>query len=124
MSDNSGIEDASWYEVSQADPRVVALYARHYSSKKNGKTRSDWLRLGISGPAETMTLLTTDGRAVFGWGKQEYRADRETGVNCFVFRNEGPCLSSRLILEAESLAWRRWPSERLFTHVDPTAVRR
>jgi hypothetical protein len=30
-------------------------------------------------------------------------------VNCAVFRNEGPVLSSDLILEAEELAWGRWP---------------
>ena len=37
-----------------------------------------------------------------------------------MFRNEGPILSSTLILEAEQLAWRRWPGTRIYTYVcDP-----
>jgi hypothetical protein len=42
---------------------------------------------------------------------------------CSIFRNEGPLRSSDLILEAEQLAWRRWPGQRLFTYVWPAKVK-
>jgi hypothetical protein len=69
-----------------------------------------------------MVLLTTDGRALFVWRK--FRSDDgQEGINCAIFRNEGPKLSSGLILEAEPLAWRRWPGERLYTYVNPKKVK-
>lgn len=49
--------------------------------------------------------------------------DLYSGVCAAVFRNESPVLSSALILEAEQHAWARWPGERLYTYVDPGAVR-
>ena len=65
-----------------------------------------------------MTLITATGDALFVWLKNRVeRYDKQVGVNCTVFRNEGPVLSSDLILEAEELAWQRWPGERLFTYV-------
>lgn len=111
----------AWYEVSQQDPRVVALYARHYSSKKNGKRTADWLANGIAGPGETMTLLTPCGRAMFLWRRVLLRDDEQTGIECSVFRNEGAGISSQLIDEASALAIARW-NERLFTYVDPVSV--
>ena len=51
------------------------------------------------------------------------RYDGQQGVCCALFRNEGPHLSSALILEAEGLAWSRWPGERSFTYVDAAEVR-
>lgn len=118
-------ELGNWYEVSQCDPRVVALYRRHYSSQKiNHGVPIDYCRLGIAGPGQSFVLLTTDGRAVFGWIKN-IRDDGQTGINCFVFRNEGNTLSSSLIIEADSLAFDRWPDERRhFTFVDPIKTER
>lgn len=54
-----------WAAVRDSDPRVVDLYMRHYSAKRSNKSRESRLRSGITGPAETMTLLTLDGRAVW-----------------------------------------------------------
>jgi hypothetical protein len=113
----------SWYGASRRDPRVVGLYSRHYSSAKNNKTVAHWLATGITAPGETITLLTADGSALFVWLKQKYVDNDQTGVNCAVFRNEGSELSSNLILEAEQIAWERWAGERLYTYVDPGAVR-
>lgn len=73
------------------------------------------------GPGEKLVLITPWEDAVFGWRKA-IRADGQTGVECSLFRNESPILSSELILEAERLAWQRWPGERLFTYVDPRKV--
>jgi hypothetical protein len=39
------------------------------------------------------------------------------------FRNEGNTLSSKLILDAEEIAWRRWPGQRLYTYVNPRGIR-
>lgn len=112
-----------WYGASKTDHRVVALYARHYSSAKGGKTVSDWLRHGITPPGESIVLLTPEAGALFVWVKN-IRDDGQSGVNCAVFRNELPdrYLSSDLILQAEPFAWTEWPGERLFTYVDPVAV--
>lgn len=129
-----------WVPVRDADPRVVALYRRHYSANLRKNHRS-----GIAGPSERVILLTTDAKALFVWRiirppmermSQFVRPDprrarkglalgeqtlgyshAETGIMCTVFRNEGPILSSLLIREAVDLAWDRWPGQRLFTYV-------
>jgi len=114
----------NWYGASKRDPRVVSLYSRHYSSKKNGKKIKDWLSFGITAPGDPIVLLTPEGSALFVWVKQMFRQDGETGINCSVFRNEAPELyrSSELIQEAEIIAWGKWPGERLFTHIDGRIV--
>lgn len=117
------ISGMNWYPSTKFDPRVVGLYARHYSSKVNGGTIPGWLRCGVAAPGESMTLMTTDCSALFLWLKQEYRADDQYGVNCAIFRNEGNRLSSDLIREAAVLAWSRWPGERLYTFVDPKEIK-
>jgi hypothetical protein len=108
----------NWFGVKQTNRQAVELYSRHYSSIKSGKSRIDWITHGIAPPGETITLLTGDGSALFVWVKQKYRLDNQSGVMCSVFRNEGDYLSSELIKDAESIAWDRWPRERLFTFVD------
>ena len=115
--------EMNWYGVKQNDFRVVNLYSMHYSSERSSAGRTKWLRHGITGPGETMTLITSDARALFLWIKQVDRDDGQKGVNCGVFRNIGQQQSSTLILEAMDLAWQRWPNERLFTYVDPGRVK-
>jgi hypothetical protein len=112
-----------WYKVSRRDPRAVGLYSRHYSAKKNGKGKSEWLAFGITAPGEGQKVyMTSDCSALFVWNRQKYRKDKQTGIECAVFRNEGEELSSALILEAEQIAWEQWPGERLYTFVDPSEV--
>ena len=115
------IEGASLFHVPDCDPRIVSLYSRHYSSKKNGKTTQEWLRYGIAGPGEHLILLTIDSLALFGWIKN-IRDDGQTGINCFIFRNEGRLQSSTLINEACRLAWNKWPRQRLWTYVNPKEI--
>lgn len=69
-----------------------------------------------------MVLLTPDALALFVWRKF-ISDDRQTGVNCAVFRNEGAGLSSDLIRAAVEMAWERWPGERLYTYIDPQKTR-
>ncbi len=82
---------------------------------KNGKR--------IIGPGETILLIGKDNKALFAWKKQKYSQDGQTGVNCCIFRNEGNELSSDLILQAEQIAWQRWPGERLFTYVNAGKIK-
>jgi len=111
--------DGAWLAVPDGDARARALYLRHYSARhyRDGRRRTLF-----AGPGEKMVLITQECDALFVWRKF-IPADGQQGVNCAVFRNEGPRLSSELILEAEQLAWQRWPGERLYTYVAPSKVR-
>ena len=48
------------------------------------------------GPGEKLVLLGHDDRALFVW-RRFISMDRQEGVCCSVFRNEGPALSSTLV---------------------------
>lgn len=45
--------------------------------------------------------MTVDCRALFAWRKFIDKSGQQ-GVNCSIFRNEGPELSSELIIEADA----------------------
>jgi hypothetical protein len=117
--------DGLWFAVRRADPRAFGLYRRHYSAEKNMRWRQRG-NTNVAGPGEQLVLLTGTCDALFVWTRNTTeRLDGQIGVNCAVFRNEGPLLSSDLIREADALAWQRWPDQlRHFTYVDPTAIRR
>lgn len=93
------------------------LADRHYSRETRGSKQ-------FVGAGEKIVLLSPDGKAVFAWlrSKPEYRLDHIDGVNCTIFRNESPVLSSKLILEAEKFARQRWPGLKLFTYVNKEKV--
>jgi len=113
---------ATWLPIRDADPRGLALYRRHYSAAP----RRNWsLSRAFAGNGEKLVLLTPDCRALFVWRFQMVTdtIPPQHGVNCAVFRNEGPRLSSDLICEAATLAWQRWPGERLYTFVNAAKVR-
>jgi hypothetical protein len=95
------------------------LADRHYSRKTPGS------RSGFVGPGEKLVLLAADGRALFVWlhSDPRLRGDKINGINCTIFRNEGPYLSSELILEAERHAREKWPSLKLFTYVNPKKIK-
>ncbi len=124
----------SWLSVSDKDPRAIGLYRRHYSAAQNrskprqrasalsGRSR----RGSIAGTGDYLALLTAPCNALFVWKRYPggiSRDGKQRGVNCSVFRNEGPILSSTLIREACDLAWSRWPGQRLYTYVWDAKVR-
>ncbi len=112
--------DGVWFPVRDGDPRVRDMLNRHYSAIRYRDGRRP---LKAVGPGEYMLLMTIDSRAVFAWVRNTVeRRDKQDGIYCSLFRNEGPCLSSDLIREACSMAWRRWPGQRLFTYVDAAQV--
>lgn len=113
------IPAAHWYGIKDGDPRGRWMLNRHYSARHYKDGRRPKLFVG---PGEKMVLMTQDGLALFVWRKF-ISDDGQEGVNCAVFRNEGPLLSSELILEAEQLAWQRWPGERLYTYVNPKKIK-
>jgi hypothetical protein len=115
-----------WLPVRDGDPRARALYLRHYSANPAARrlrdARGNYAQ--FVGPGEYIALLTVDCRTLFVWRKEDFRLDDQVGVNCAIFRNEGPTLSSELIREASALAWVKWPGERPFTFVDELKTRR
>jgi len=108
-----------WIPVKDGDDRARGIYLRHYSARKY---RDGRLRRLFVGPGEKIVLLTIECDALFIWRKF-ISDDNQEGVNCAVFRNEGTKLSSDLILEAEELAWNRWPGERLYTYINDGKVK-
>lgn len=120
-----GIDIGTWVQVKDGHHRFADLYRRHYSCYQYADQRRSQggyrNRNLVLGPGEKMALLTPDWTAAFGWRKFIDKSG-QTGINCAFFRNESSQLSSYLILEAEKLAWQRWPNERLYTYVNATAI--
>lgn len=116
-----------WIGAKDGDEAAAALYRRHYSAYQYADGRRNLVgyrnRFLICGPGEKMLLMTPALDALFVWRKFIDKCPGQTGVNCAVFRNESNALSSALILAAEEIAWQRWPNERLYTYVKPTAIR-
>ena len=121
-----GLIQSVWLPAKDGDTRAYDLYRKHYSFYEYADGRRDDPsnpnRRLIVGPGEKMVMLTAEADALWVWRKF-INARGDTGVNCAVFRNESRHRSSDLILAAEKLAWIRWPGERLYTYVNPDAVR-
>jgi hypothetical protein len=110
-----------WVQARDADPDARRLYHRHYSRRVYADGRNP---KKFVGPGEHIVLLTPECDAVFVWRKfLDDAQPKQLGVNCAIFRNEGPTLASRLILAAELFAHERWPGERLYTYVNADKVR-
>jgi hypothetical protein len=109
-----------WHVVKDGDPAGLRLYEQHYSAHQY---RDGRIRKLFCGPGYKIVLLTKEGDALFVWRKFVDDSGQE-GVNCAIFRNStcGRLRSSDLILEAERVAWCRWPGERLYTYVDPRKI--
>jgi hypothetical protein len=108
-----------WCESRDGDDGARAIYDRHYSRYHYVDGRKPKLFVG---PGEKLVMVTETGDALFVWRKF-IDASGQHGVNNAVFRNESAVISSLLILDAEEIAHRRWPGERLYTYVDPRRIR-
>lgn len=108
-----------WLEARDGDDYCRSIFDRHYSRYRYADGREPKLFVG---PGEKCVLISNDGTALFVWRKF-INGDGQQGVNCAAFRNEGNILSSTLILDAEEIAWNRWPGERLYTYVSTTKLR-
>ncbi|MBB2973963.1 hypothetical protein [Mesorhizobium sp. RMAD-H1] len=108
-----------WIEVRDGNDTGRALFDRHYSRYRYADGRKPKLYVG---PGEKMVLLTGCAQALFVWRKFK-TMDRQAGVNCAIFRNEGAGLSSELISAADHLADQRWAGVRHYTYVNPFKIR-
>lgn len=102
--------------VGKFDPESVMLADRHCSRQKIGTNQ-------FMPPGQTIVLRNAEGTAVFGWLWQEKRDDNQSGYNCSIFRNESARLSSDIIAEAEAAAFSEWGPSRLFTYINPLALK-
>ena len=108
-----------WTEVLDGDNTARDIFNNHYSRYFYKDGRQPKLFVG---PGQKMVLLTPEADALFVWRKF-LSGDGNKGVNCAIFRNESSRRSSELIEEACQKAWDRWPAERLYTYVNPRAIR-
>ena len=113
---------ATWVPILDGDPLAAAMYDRHYSSERSRDRRLARGTLYFVGPSQRIVLMTPCRRALWAWRKHRHRADDQVGVECSIFRNEGPGRASDLVRAADAIADQRWPLERHFTFVDPTKV--
>lgn len=113
------IGDGVWLEVRDGNHTARAIFDRHYSRYvyKDGRNQDRFV-----GPGERMVLMTLKADALLIWRKF-ISMDSQDGVNCAVYRNESKALASELLLAGMAAAWTRWPGERLYTYVNPRAVR-
>lgn len=111
-----------WHLSWCADPRLAALADRHYSRKTVGSAQ-------FAPPGPKVCLITESGDAGWvTWCTQHPDAEwlRDAWC-CSFFRNEGPALSSDLILEAVAAtgaAWGEAPAGGMVTMIDAGKVRR
>ena len=114
-----------WWLTKDGDTDCLRLYNRHYSAHKY---RDERIRRLFGGPGEKVVLRTEDGRALFVWRRfTDACIDRRTekpqaGINCAVFRNEGPTQGSSLIRQADAIADCIWPDRRHYTYVNATRI--
>jgi hypothetical protein len=107
-----------WWVTKDGDLDCLDLYERHYSAYEYKDQRERKLFVG---PGEKLVLRTEAGDAMFVW-RSFIDGSGECGVNCAVFRNEGPYQSSELIRQADRIADCFWPCRRHYTYVNAKAI--
>jgi len=108
-----------WIVGLDGEPELRTMYNRHYSAYKYKDGRDPLLFVG---PGEKLVLTTPKRDALWVWRK--FIDDSgQAGINCAVFRNESPLLSSDLIREADAIADHCWPSARHYTYVRAKAIK-
>lgn len=102
------------------------MYQRHYSHRDYADGRDVFQCLG---PGNKFALRTWDCDAIWGWRKfrddciDARTGERQQGVNCAFFRNEGAHRSSELVRQADAIADALWTDRRHYTYVDAKKVR-
>lgn len=112
-------DDVYWVQVRDGNVIALKIFERHYSKYTYKDGRKPKLFVG---PGEKIVLIGKKCDALFVWRKFK-SADGQEGVNCSVFRNESSILSSVLLEQAEQVAKRKWPDDRLFTYVNPRKIK-
>src|SRR6185436_16207717 len=114
-------ETGPWRLTSKRDLRAAALADRHYSRRTIGSDQ-------FMPPGRTLVFMTEDADVVWGthWPNAELSLDGMDCWRCTIFRNEGPLLSSALILEAmdrTAETWTERPADGWLTFVRIDKVR-
>lgn len=114
-----------WWLTKDGDLDCLELYERHYSAHRYADGRERQLFVG---PGEKVVLRTAAGDACFVWRRfvddciDRRTGERQSGVNCAVFRNESAHRSSDLIRQADAIADCLWADRRHYTYVDSAKV--
>lgn len=109
-----------WIVTTRSDEAVRALRTRHYSTLgSTGRT--------VGPPGRVVVLRTEDGLA--GWithyPAPELALDGLDALRCSMFRNEGPLLSSMLVLAAMRVSEEALgvaPADGWLTYVEPGKI--
>jgi hypothetical protein len=115
-----------WWLTKDGDRACLELYERHYSAHRY---RDGRIRKLFCGPGENVVLRTESGDAFFVWRKflddciDQRTGERQAGINCAAFRNEGANRSSDLVRQADAIADCLWPDRRHYTYVNATRVK-
>jgi len=115
-------DNVDWVRVKDGNKTAFDIFTRHYTFRK-WRRRNGLNGKRMAGPGETIVMISKNNDALFIWKKQKYSQDGQIGINCVVFRNESKILSSVLLQQAEIIAWKKWPGERLFTYVNSLKIR-
>jgi len=108
----------NWIEIKDGNPIALELFSRHYSKRHYLDKR---VSKRFVGPGERIVLLSRCNKALLVWKKFRSK-DNQIGICCSVFRNESMELSSSLLLEAESFAFKKWDASRFYTYVNPKKI--
>ena len=114
-----------WWLTTDQDVTLLAMHARHYPKRHY---RDGRIVYQCMGPGEKVPLRTEACDAIWGWRKfiddciDERTGERQQGINCAFFRNEGLTLSSDLVRQADAIADCLWVDRRHYTYIDPTRV--
>jgi hypothetical protein len=110
-----------WRLSFRADPRARALADRHYPRRRVGAKQ-------FVAPGRPVVLLTTNADALWVVVEQKFCDHDWPGAwMCSAFRNEGPTLSSELIVQAMAATRSELsepPAAGLITFINPRKVRR
>lgn len=93
-----------------------------------GQQGTGEVRKIFCGPGQKVVLRTWAGDAGWAWRKfiddcvDQRTGEKQSGVNCAMFRNESEHKSSELIRQADRIADVLWPNCRHYTYVDPEKV--
>lgn len=105
-----------WQVTRKTDTACRLLADKHYSRQTIGA-------INFCRPGNNYVLRTADGDAVWVSWLSKYRDDGFQAIECTIFRNESPYLSSHLIQLATLMTFAHFPTEdTIITYVDPKSV--
>lgn len=118
-----------WIITDAGDQRVRALADRHYTARPRRSELRSKRKRTVGPPGERLVFVTEDARAAWISLRQEPATVDHAwpgALVCSLFRNEGPTLSSELIVHAVALTVEKWgpiPRAGFITFVDPAKTR-